>query len=217
MEFVDGKPLSHVIPAKGLPFPQAMRYSMQIVDAVACAHNAGIIHRDLKPENILLTRNDQIKIVDFGLAKRTFDSSGLGATQDNLTTPGAFLGTIYYAAPEQHLNLPIDQRSDIFSLGVILFGILTGEMPFEGKNLLDLVQAISRCEPRSVTQFRPSLPAVFDAIIVRALQQINVCAPSGGNQADPDHPGRYVSYLWLQPADVVELNRISRHATFVNC
>jgi len=171
MEYVDGKPLSQIVPANGLPFQQAMRYSMQIVDAVACAHNAGIIHRDLKPENILLTRNDQIKIVDFGLAKQNFDTSGLGATQDNLTAPGTFLGTIYYAAPEQHLNLPIDHRSDIFSLGVVLFCIFTGNMPFAGKNLLDLVQAISRCEPRSVTQFRPTLPAVLDAIILRALQR----------------------------------------------
>jgi serine/threonine protein kinase/Flp pilus assembly protein TadD len=171
MEYVEGKPLSQVVPSGGLPFPQAMRYGSQIVDAVGCAHAAGIIHRDLKPENILISRHDQIKIVDFGLAKQSFDSSGLGATQEMLTNPGVFLGTIYYAAPEQHLNLPVDQRTDIFSLGVVLFTMLTGEMPFEGKNLLDLVQAISRCEPRSLRALRPSLPPVLETLIARALQR----------------------------------------------
>jgi len=171
MEYVDGKPLSQVIPAHGLPFPDAMRYGSQIVDAVACAHAAGIIHRDLKPENILLSRHDQIKIVDFGLAKQNFDSSGLGATQEMLTTPGTFLGTLYYAAPEQHLNLPVDHRTDIFSLGVVLFAMLTGELPFQGNNLMELIQAINRCEPRSLHSVRPAAPPVLDALIVRALQK----------------------------------------------
>jgi serine/threonine protein kinase/tetratricopeptide (TPR) repeat protein len=171
MEYVDGRPLSQVIPPQGLPLDQAVRSGLQISDAVGSAHAAGIIHRDLKPENILLSRRDQIKIVDFGLAKQGADSTGLLATEEMLTSPGSFLGTLAYAAPEQHRNLPVDQRTDIFALGVVLFKMLTGELPFQGKNLLELVQAINLCEPRSLCELRPALPPVLDALIARAVQR----------------------------------------------
>jgi serine/threonine protein kinase/tetratricopeptide (TPR) repeat protein len=171
MEFVDGKPLSQVIPPEGLPVHQAVRYGLQISDAVGSAHAAGIIHRDLKPENILLSRHDQIKIVDFGLAKQGADSEGLLATEEMLTGPGSFLGTLAYAAPEQHRNLPVDQRTDIFALGVVLFKMLTGELPFQGRNLLELVQAINLCEPKSLRELRPALSPSLEALIVRALRR----------------------------------------------
>ncbi len=171
MEYVEGKPLSQVIPAQGLPFGQVVTYGLQIMDAVGSAHAAGIIHRDLKPENILISRHDQIKIVDFGLAKQSFDEQGMLPTQAILTSPGAFLGTLCYAAPEQHQNLPVDQRTDIFALGVVLFKMLTGELPFYGKNLTELLQSINRCEARPVRQLRPSVPPVLDALIARALQR----------------------------------------------
>jgi serine/threonine protein kinase/Flp pilus assembly protein TadD len=171
MEFVDGKPLSQVIPPEGLPVQQAVRYGLQISDAVGSAHAAGIIHRDLKPENILLSRHDQIKIVDFGLAKQGTDSEGLLATEEMLTGPGSFLGTLAYAAPEQHRNLPVDQRTDIFALGVVLFKMLTGELPFQGKNLLELVQAINLCEPKSLRALRPALSPALEALIARALRR----------------------------------------------
>jgi non-specific serine/threonine protein kinase len=171
MEYVDGKPLSQVIPPAGLPLGQAVRYGLQISDAVGSAHAAGIVHRDLKPENILLSRHDQIKIVDFGLAKQGADSTGLLATEEMLTGPGSFLGTLAYAAPEQHRNLPVDQRTDIFALGVVLFKMLTGELPFQGKNLLELVQAINLCEPRSLRELRPGMPPLLDALIARAVQR----------------------------------------------
>jgi serine/threonine protein kinase/tetratricopeptide (TPR) repeat protein len=172
MEYVEGKPLSQVIPPGGLPFGQAVRYGLQILDAIGSAHAAGIVHRDLKPENILISRHDQIKIVDFGLAKQGSDSTGLLATQEMLTGPGSFLGTLCYAAPEQHLNLAVDQRTDIFALGVVLFKMFTGELPFYGKNLLELVQAINRCEARALCELRPTLPPILEALIARALQRI---------------------------------------------
>lgn len=111
MEYVEGKSLSQVIPTHGLPLGQVVRYGLQIADAVGSAHAAGIVHRDLKPENILISRHDQIKIVDFGLAKQGSDPRGFLATQEMLTGPGSFLGTLCYAAPEQHQNLPVDQRT----------------------------------------------------------------------------------------------------------
>ena len=171
MEYVEGRSLAQVIPPQGLPFGQAVRYGLQIADAVGSAHAAGIVHRDLKPENILLSRHDQIKIVDFGLAKQGADARGLLATQEMLTGPGSFLGTLCYAAPEQHQNLPVDQRTDIFALGVVLFKMFTGELPFYGKNLLELVQAIDRCQARSLREVRPGLPQVLDALLARALQK----------------------------------------------
>ncbi len=171
MEYVEGKSLSQIIPTHGLPLGQVVRYGLQIADAVGSAHAAGIIHRDLKPENILLSRHDQIKIVDFGLAKQDSDPKGMLPTQEMLTGPGSFLGTLCYAAPEQHQNLPVDQRTDIFALGVVLFKMLTGELPFYGKNLMELMQAINRCEARSLRQLRPTAPPILDALIARALQR----------------------------------------------
>jgi serine/threonine protein kinase/tetratricopeptide (TPR) repeat protein len=171
MEYVEGKPLSQVIPQNGLPLAQVLRYGLQIADAVGSAHAAGIVHRDLKPENILISRHDQIKIVDFGLAKQGSDARGALPTQEMLTSPGSFMGTLCYAAPEQHQNLPVDQRTDVFALGVVLFKMLTGQLPFYGKNLMELVQSINRCEPRSLRSLRPTAPPVLDALIARALQK----------------------------------------------
>ena len=171
MEYVEGKPLSNIIPPHGLPLGRVVRYGLQIADAVGSAHAAGIVHRDLKPENILVSRNDQIKIVDFGLAKQGTDARGMLPTQEMLTSPGSFMGTLCYAAPEQHQNLPVDQRTDIFALGVVLYKMLTGELPFYGKNLMELVQSINRCEPRSLRALRPTAPPVLEALIARALRR----------------------------------------------
>jgi serine/threonine protein kinase len=99
MEYVEGKSLLQVIPRHGLPLDQVLRYGLQIADALTTAHAIGIVHRDLKPENILISRNDQVKIVDFGLAKQSSDFGGALPTQEMLTSPGSFMGTLCYAAP----------------------------------------------------------------------------------------------------------------------
>jgi serine/threonine protein kinase/tetratricopeptide (TPR) repeat protein len=171
MEYVEGKPLSQVIPPHGLPLGQALRYGLQIADAMGSAHAAGIVHRDLKPGNVMISRHDQVKIVDFGIAKQSHDATGLMATQAELTSPGFFLGTLCYAAPEQHMNLPADHRVDIYALGVVLFKMLTGELPFAGNSLLELMQAINRCDVRSVRKLRPALPPIFDLLVARSLQR----------------------------------------------
>jgi serine/threonine protein kinase/Flp pilus assembly protein TadD len=171
MEYVEGKPLSQVIPPYGLPLVQALRYGLQIADAVGSAHAAGIVHRDLKPANVMISQHDQVKIVDFGIAKHGPDSAVSLSAQTELTSPGAFLGTLCYAAPEQHLNRAADHRVDIFAFGVLLFKMLTGELPFAGRNPMELMQAIHRCEPRSVRTLRPALPPILDWLIARALQR----------------------------------------------
>jgi len=170
MEYVDGQSLSRVIPQRGLSLAAAVRYGLQIADALQCAHAAGIIHRDLKPENVLVSRQDQIKIVDFGLAKQQTDFTGTMATEEMLTTPGSFLGTLCYAAPEQNRNGPIDQRTDIFAFGVLLYKMLTGELPFQGKNLMELLEAVNRCQVRPLGELRPGLPPAMYGIVVRCLQ-----------------------------------------------
>ena len=170
MEYVEGKSLSQTIPRNGLALDQGLRYGLQIADALATAHAVGIVHRDLKPENVLISRHDQVKIVDFGLAKQSSDFGGALPTQEMLTSPGSFMGTLCYAAPEQHLNLPVDARTDIFALGVVLFKMLTGELPFAGKNLMELVQSINRCEPRLLRELRPAASPILEALIARALQ-----------------------------------------------
>lgn len=171
MEYVNGKSLSKSIPQRGLSLAKVVRYGLQISDGLACAHAAGIVHRDLKPENILVSKNDQIKMVDFGLAKQQTDLSGSMPTEDMLTTPGSFLGTLCYAAPEQNRNEPIDQRTDIFAFGIVLYKMLTGELPFRGRNLMELVEAVNRCQPRPLGDLRPGLPPIMYSMIARAMQQ----------------------------------------------
>ena len=109
MEFIEGFPLSEVIPANGLPANKALKYASEIADALGCAHEAGIIHRDLKPQNVLLSKRDHVKMLDFGVAKLQSNLSGNLASHKNLTRPGAFVGTTHYAAPEQLFGGQVDQ------------------------------------------------------------------------------------------------------------
>src|SRR5215831_19250560 len=137
MEFVEGEMLSKIIERGPLPLDKALLYAVQIVDALAAAHAKGIIHRDLKPGNIIITRNG-VKVLDFGLAKLGSERLPMdaAATVETVTEPitraGAVLGTLYYMAPEQVEGKPTDERSDIFSFGVVLYEMITGQRPFTG-------------------------------------------------------------------------------------
>src|SRR5262249_42218463 len=134
MEFVEGKTLDELIPAKGLRPALALRYAVQISDALAKAHGAGILHRDLKPSNIMVSEEGRIKILDSGLAKlfepgeSSHDAATLTARE--LTEEGAVLGTAAYMSPEQAEGRKLDGRSDIFSFGSVLYQMLTGQRPF---------------------------------------------------------------------------------------
>lgn len=171
MELIEGKTLGDVIPLSGLPPEQAVRYALQMADALGCAHEAGIIHRDLKPQNVLISRRDHLKILDFGVAKLKSEPSGQMATHDNLTRPGAFLGTTYYAAPEQFSAGEVDQRTDIYSLGVVLYQMLVGRVPFYADNPLELLQAIYHEQPKPLRQTHPHYPPIADQIIARSLHK----------------------------------------------
>ena len=171
MELIEGKTLGEIIPLSGLPPEQAIRYALQMADALSCAHEAGIVHRDLKPQNVLISRRDHLKILDFGVAKLKSEPSGRLVTHDNLTRPGAFLGTTYYAAPEQFTGGEIDQRTDVYSLGVVFYQMLLGRVPFYADNPLELLQAIYHEQPKPLRQTHPHYPPIVDQIIVRALHK----------------------------------------------
>jgi serine/threonine protein kinase/Flp pilus assembly protein TadD len=170
MEFIEGEVLGDIIPPNGLPPERAIRYAIQLADALGSAHEAGIIHRDLKPQNILVSKRDQVKVLDFGVAKLTSEASGHG-TGESLTRPGAFLGTTYYAAPEQFSGGIVDQRTDVYGLGVVLYQMVSGQVPFFADNTLDLLHAICNVQHKPLSQFFPHFPPIADQIIDHCLNK----------------------------------------------
>jgi serine/threonine protein kinase len=158
MEFVPGKSLDKRITQKGLPLTEALNYAQQIASGLAAAHAAGIVHRDMKPGNVMVTSEAQVKILDFGLAKlmeRAPSAEGEIQTEEAaLTEAGTVMGTVAYMSPEQASAKPVDNRTDIFSLGVMLHEMLAGARPFRGKSHVETMHAIIN-DPAP----RPSCPA----------------------------------------------------------
>ena len=173
MEYVEGRPLDRLIEKDGLALGEALAYAAQIAAALSAAHAQGVVHRDLKPANVIVTPNGQLKVVDFGLAKRLpkapVDSEALTDTVAARTAEGSLAGTVAYMSPEQAEGWPIDERSDLFSLGVILFEMVTGRRPFQGDSLAALLSSILRDEPPSVRTLRSALPQELDAVLRKAL------------------------------------------------
>src|SRR5262245_46392328 len=150
MEHVDGRTLADVIPNGGLSLNRLLGLALQLVDAVSTAHERGVIHRDLKPANIMLTAHDRVKVLDFGLAKlREAEGENDEATlpPQDLTGEGKIVGTVAYMSPEQAEGKTIDGRSDIFSLGILLYEMATGERPFKGNSNLSVLSAILKETP----------------------------------------------------------------------
>jgi serine/threonine protein kinase len=173
MEYVEGAPLDRLIPAKGLPIEQTLAYAVQIADALAAAHAAGIVHRDVKPGNIVVTPAGRVKVLDFGLAKlveRT-RSEDMTVTAEAATRAGVIVGTVAYASPEQIEAKPVDERSDVFSFGAVLYEMLTGRRPFHGESQLSTMAAILRDTPQPVIAVRPGLPAELSRILQRCLEK----------------------------------------------
>src|SRR4030095_7763784 len=170
MELVEGKTLRDTV-AEGLfPLKRVLQVAAQVADALAKAHAAGILHRDLKPENLMIARDGLAKILDFGLAKMAPTTEGAKAAVDNpASKPGVILGTVGYMSPEQGRGLPVNFRSDQFSLGTILYEMLTGKRAFQRATAVETLSAIIRDEPESVATVNPKVPVYLRWIVERCL------------------------------------------------
>jgi serine/threonine protein kinase/Tfp pilus assembly protein PilF len=172
MEYVAGKTLSESIPAGGLETQQVVHYARQIVASLARAHASGIVHRDLKPANIMVTTDGMIKVLDFGIAKLDEPNAvGEDALTAAETAPGAILGTAAYMSPEQAMGRPVDPRSDIFSLGLVLYEMLSGRRAFGGETLMTTIAAILYKEPRPLKEVVPQTPRDLDRIVARCMHK----------------------------------------------
>ena len=173
MQLVEGQPLDRLIPKGGLPVEQIVEIASALGDALAAAHEKGIVHRDLKPANVMVTNDGRVKVLDFGLAKdvRGANLGDATLTSASQTQVGVVMGTPAYMSPEQTSGRPLDHRTDIFSLGVVLHEMTTGRRPFEGTSSAELVSAILRDTPPSVTDMRPDLPSDLARIIRRCLEK----------------------------------------------
>jgi serine/threonine protein kinase len=182
MELVEGKTLRKVIPKGGLPLPEFFRIAEQLTAAVAVAHESGITHRDLKPDNVMVTPSGHVKVLDFGLAKLVdepadpaFDGPTLVDSDKfpspNLTEDGALLGTVPYMSPEHVTGRGFDHRSDIFSLGIILYEMLTGERPFHGSTSTSMMSSILRKPAEPISRRRHDVPRSIELAIELCLEK----------------------------------------------
>ena len=171
MELVAGEPLSERLKQGPLQVPKVLRMADQVADALDEAHGLGIIHRDIKSANLVLTHRGRVKILDFGLAKTTGVGSAAVGDQPTMaeTQLGIVVGTVSYMAPEQALGKKVDHRSDLFSLGVVMYEALTGHLPFTGDTLAAVVDEIVRREPPALARLNYDLPVRLQDIVRKLL------------------------------------------------
>jgi serine/threonine protein kinase len=182
MELVDGRTLDEVVPPAGLPLRDLLKYAIPLAEAIAAAHARGIVHRDLKPRNVMVSADGRIKVLDFGLAKLVgaTDATGIETTMavTLATAAGHIVGTPSYMSPEQAEGRPVDQRSDIFSMGILLYELASGRRPFHGDSTLSILSSIVRDDPPPLARLRRDLPRALDVLVAECLNKDPAARPS---------------------------------------
>src|SRR5579884_1886408 len=217
-ELVSGESLRAVIDRGRLPARRALEFAIQIADAIAAAHAAGIIHRDLKPENIMIAADGRVKVLDFGLAKQNAAAPSETSATMALSQPGTVLGTAGYMSPEQVRGVAVDQRSDIFSLGIVLYEMVTGRRAFEAPSTVETMNAILHDDPADIGPDVAGVPAALIAIVNRclakrpeqrfqsaadlafALRSISTSTTASSQIAPPLAPASHSRRAWLMTA-----------------
>ena len=175
MQLVDGQSLDQIMSVAGLSLETLLDYATALADALAAAHDKGIVHRDLKPGNIIISEGGRLKVLDFGLAKITAPQdeklADSGVPTEVKTREGVVMGTVPYMSPEQLSGRTVDYRSDIFSLGILLYEMAAGRRPFEGSSSIELASSILRDTPLPLTGVRTDLPAELERIVSRCLEK----------------------------------------------
>jgi serine/threonine protein kinase len=168
MERCEGVNLKTYMARRTLETREIVDMSLQVTSALEAAHGKGVVHRDIKPGNIVVSDSGQVKVLDFGLARR-FRIAETGVGIEGSTMPGRPLGTANYMAPERILQMPLDPRSDLFSMGVVIFEMATGRLPFAGASPSETVANVLDRDPVPVRSLNPNRPATLDAIVQRLL------------------------------------------------
>jgi len=177
MELVEGQSLDRLVTPGGLPAARVLELAIPLADALVTAHERGVVHRDLKPGNLMVTPEGRLKVLDFGLAKLSGALEGplAASTAATMTGPistaGQIVGTVPYMAPEQVRGGTVDERTDLFALGIVIYELATGRRPFAGDTPADVSSAILRDRPVPLASVRPELPGGLDRVVGRCLEK----------------------------------------------
>src|SRR5438128_2926587 len=177
MEYVEGEPLNQKMGGRPMEAAEIVKLGIQIARALDEAHTKGITHRDIKPQNIIVTSDAEVKMLDFGLAKLSTVPSENDLTPESelatkvKTSPGVVMGTVNYMSPEQAMGRDVDHRTDLFSLGVVLYEMATGRVPFSGASLTETIDRIAHAQPEAIARFNYNVPSELEGIIKKAMRK----------------------------------------------